>query len=499
MAQGLKKRYSIKLLSSVINGVVGAILVAIVPKALSPIAYGQFIYLQDFFAKIIGFLDMGSSIAFFTKLSSNNSRKELIGFYFLYSFSILVLVLLFISILDRLGYLELFIPNIPAYYIYFGLFFGFFTWFIQIFIKISDAFALTLSVESIKVVHKLLSLLFLFYFVYYTNFNLERYFYFHYISLITFLLILIWLFREKGVLSNLQFKIQNFKLITKEFIEYCHPLVIYNLINIMVGIFDIWLLQKMGGSREMGFYGLAYSLATICFLFTVAMTPIITREFAKSYGEGNIKRMGELFSRYIPMLYGISAYFAIFLAMQSKNILIIFTDENFKNAYYVLIIMAFYPIHQTYGQLSGSLFYATGQTKLIRNISLLTQPLGVIISFILIYILNLGAIGLALKMVIIQIIGVNVQLYFNLIFLNLKIKQFIWHQIYSVTIFMLLAILSNWIIDINSPYLEFFISGLLYTVWVIIFLYFLPQIFAITKDEIKSILLRLKNVIKRKT
>jgi hypothetical protein len=177
MAQGLKKRYSIKLLSSVINGVVGAILVAIVPKALSPIAYGQFIYLQDFFAKIIGFLDMGSSIAFFTKLSSNNSRKELIGFYFLYSFSILVLVLLFISILDRLGYLELFIPNIPAYYIYFGLFFGFFTWFIQIFIKISDAFALTLSVESIKVVHKLLSLLFLFYFVYYTNFNLERYFY----------------------------------------------------------------------------------------------------------------------------------------------------------------------------------------------------------------------------------------------------------------------------------------------------------------------------------
>jgi len=154
---------------------------------------------------------MGSSIAFFTKLSAKQTRKELISFYFIYSFMVLVLLIFVILVIKYFNYTFYLLPNIPKDYIYFGLFFGFFTWFTQIFIKISDAFALTLSVESIKVVHKLLSLLFLFYFVYYTNFNLERYFYFHYISLITFLLILIWLFREKGVLSNLQFKIQNFK------------------------------------------------------------------------------------------------------------------------------------------------------------------------------------------------------------------------------------------------------------------------------------------------
>jgi hypothetical protein len=39
----LKKRYSIKLFTNIISGIIGVILIAIVPKVLGPIAYGQFI------------------------------------------------------------------------------------------------------------------------------------------------------------------------------------------------------------------------------------------------------------------------------------------------------------------------------------------------------------------------------------------------------------------------------------------------------------------------
>lgn len=92
------------------------------------------------------------------------------------------------------------------------------------------------------------------------------------------------------------------------------------------------------------------------------------------------------------MLYSIAAYFSV----QSENVLMIFTDEKFKDACY--------PIHQTYGQLSGSIFYATGQTKLMRNIALFTMPLGMLIAFAFIYLLDLEAVGLAWKM----IIGVNI-------------------------------------------------------------------------------------------
>jgi len=494
----LKKRYSIKLFANIISGIIGAILVAIVPKALGPVAYGQFVYLQDFFMKAIGFLDMGSSIAFFTKLSANQNRKELIIFYFIYSLIVLVLILLFAFLIKTFGYTEKFLPNIPHQYIYMGLFLGFFTWVTQIFIKISDAYALTVSVELIKIGHKIVSLLLLLWFVYFTAFDLHNYFYFQYIALSSFLLIIIWLFIKKDIFKNIlnsQFSILN---LTQEFIEYCHPLLAYSILALFVGFLDIWMLQKFGGSTQTGFYGLAYSFASMCFLFTSAMTPIITREFSKSYAQNDLKEMRKLFYRYIPMLYSISAYFAIFISFQSENVLMIFTDENFKDTYLVLVVMAFYPIHQTYGQLSASIFYATGQTKLMRNISFFTQPLGAIVSFLLIYLLGLGAIGLAWKMILLQFIGVNIQLYFNSKFLNFDLKYFLLHQFYAILFFIVMAFISSEIIIVSSPILSFLLSGLLYTFLVIIFTYIFPQVFSLKRNEINNILIRLRDVIKTK-
>ena len=495
----LKKRYSIKLFANIISGIIGAILIAIVPKALGPVAYGQFIYLQEFFIKIIGFLDMGSSIAFFTKLSARHTRKELITFYFLYSIVILCIVSLFIYAVQAFGYTDALLHNIPNEYIFMGFIFVFLTWFTQIFIIISDAYALTVSVELIKIGHKVASFLLLLYFVYFTTFDLGSYFYFNYIALLSFLFIVSFLFIKKEIFKdilNFKFSIIN---LSKEFVEYCHPLLAYSIIGLVAGFFDIWLLQKVAGSEQIGFYGLAYSLAAICFLFTLAMTPVITREFSKSYEQKDLNKMKKLFRRYIPMLYSIAAYFAVFISVQSENVLMIFTDEKFKDAFLVLVVMAFYPIHQTYGQLGGSIFYATDQTKLMRNISFFTQPLGMVISFGLIYLLDLGAVGLAYKMIIGQFIWVNIQLYFNSKFLDLDMKYFVLHQLYSVIFFVVLAYISAVIISLNSPLYEFLVSGAVYTLLVIVGVYIFPQVFSTTtRDEIKDNLIRIKKGISKK-
>ena len=441
---------------------------------------------------------MGSSIAFFTKLSANQKRKELMSFYFLYASIVLVFISIFIVSIFYVDYTSLFFPDIPKEYIFMGLFFGFFTWLTQIFIKISDSYALTVSVELIKIMHKVISLLLLLFFIYFTLFDLEHYFYFHYIALLSFLLILTWLFIKKDIFKNIlnsQFSILN---LTKEFIAYCHPLVVYSLLSLGMGFLDIWMLQKYGGSVETGYYGLAYSLASMCFLFTSAMTPLITREFSKSYEEKDLENMKKLFFRYIPMLYAIAAFFSLFVSMQSENIIAIFTDKKFEDAYLVLVIMAFYPIHQTYGQLSGSIFYATGNTKLLRNISFFTQPFGVLLSFIFIYILGLGAMGLAYKMIIAQVIGVNIQLYFNAKILDFKIKDFLFHQLYVVLLFLLLAYVVSNIFIFTSPLLSFLVSGMIYTILVIISAYIFPFIFSTNRDEIKYYLMKAHNVIKNK-
>ena len=494
MERSLKERYLIKLFSNIVNGLINIILVAIVPKALGPVAFGHFSYLQQFFSQVIAFLDAGTSTAFFTKLSAKNSRAELLVFYFIFSILLVGLLFFIIYFMDIFDYINFFLPDIPTDYIYYGAIFGIFTWITQVYIKISDAYALTVSVEIVKIIHKIATLFLLLYIINFLPFDLYVYFYFHFISLVSFLMIVSILFVKKNIISKQLFCLKiKYTNIIKEFYFYCSPLFVFNVIAILIGLFDIWLLQTVSGSVQTGFYGLAYSIAAMCFLFTSAMTPIITREFSKSFEENDIDRVVNLFKRYIPMLYAIATYFSVFIAFQAENLLAIFTDEKFKDALFVLIIMAFYPIHQTYGQLSGSLFFANGTTKLYRNIGLVSSLIGLFFSYLFIYHFEFGALGFGTKMILTQVIGVNIQLYFNTKLLKLKMSYFVYHQIYTVMSFSIIAYLSSLFIHIDNHIYEFLLCGVLYTLLSAILIYSFPQIMAITKIKLKHFIFRKKN------
>jgi O-antigen/teichoic acid export membrane protein len=488
MASSLKRRYVAKLLANITGALIGMVLIAIVPKYLGPVPYGQFVFLQDFFSKIMAFLEMGSSMAFFTKISASNDRKELLSFYFLVSIFMLILVFLLLFSINITGFTQQILPGISIEYAYLGLLFGFFVWLTKIFISISDAYALTVSVELVKIGHKIISLLFLLSLIYYSTINLEIYFYFQYISLVSFLIVLSWILIKKNVFTRNAFSLNfEFTIILKEFFEYCSPLFIYSLIVVTSGLFDIWLLQSVAGSAQTGFYGLSYGLAAVCLLFTSALVPIITREFSASFNRKDITEIRRLYLRYVPMIYSVSAYFSLFILVQSDNIIDLFVGEEFAAAKHSLMIMALYPILQTFGQMTSSVLYATGQTKKIRNIAIYTAPLGVFLSYLFIYMEDLGSIGLSLKMVIVAIVTVNMQFYMNTKYLNFKAKKLILHQLYTIVFFLTLSIISRYIVNIDTAINSFLVSGLLYTFLVAIFTYIFPQIFSISRGEIKSI------------
>ena len=70
MEDSLNKRYIVKLVSSAVSGIVNASILALVPSALGPVAFGNFTYLTQFFTKVLAFLDAGTSTALFTRLSA---------------------------------------------------------------------------------------------------------------------------------------------------------------------------------------------------------------------------------------------------------------------------------------------------------------------------------------------------------------------------------------------------------------------------------------------
>ena len=497
MSDSLNKRFAIKLLANIVTVIINAVIVAVVPTALGPISYGNFNYLQQFFNQLIAFVDLGTSSCFFTKLSADNDRRELLKIYALFSISLFSVLFLLVLLAKELGYAEFLLSDIPDSYIFYGFWFGFLTWFTQIYVKISDAYALTVSVEAIKIIHKSLMLGVLLYFINYLPFDLYLYYYFHYLSLATFVIVISLVFHNENIFNiDVFIRKVGYKKVLNEFYQFCSPLLLFNIVAIGVGIIDIWLLQTVSGSIQTGFYGLAYSIAAMCCVFTSAMTPIITREFSKSFAKNDLLEMRRLFLQYVPILYALAAYFSIFIVFEVDNLLSVFTDERFKGAHIALLIIAFYPLHQTYGQINAALFFATDETRKYRNIGLISSLIGVIFSYLFIYQLEFGAAGFAFKMVLTQLIAVNIQLFFNVRKLKLNFFHFINHQIYTVVIFVMMAYFSSLIVDFENILVNIFVGGFLYSVLIVCCLCVFPSVVGVSKQQLFSCLLKIIKIKK---
>ena len=224
------------------------------------------------------------------------------------------------------------------------------------------------------------------------------------------------------------------------------------------------------------------------------MTPLITREFSIAFGNQDLSQMATLFRRYIPLLYSIAAYFACFIAVQADKVIYIFGGNKYKEAAMAVTIMAFFPIHQTYGQLSGSVFYATGRTALYRNIGILFILLGVPVTYFLIapngqWGLDAGATGLAIKMVLLQFLGVNVFLYFNAKHLKLSFFKYVAHQIACIIFLLAIAVTATTGVDTllgthAHIVFKFLLAGFVYSILIIAIVYYIPIIFGLKRDDI---------------
>lgn len=497
MEDKLSKRYLIKLIANLVSTLAGAGMIAFVPSSLGPLAYGKFIYIQKFFSEFFNFIDMGSSAAFFIKLSAQPKRKELTLFYLVISCLIFFLGLLALIVIALFELDSILLPNIEMYYAYLGLFYLFMTWFSIIFIKISDAYAFTLKVEVIKILYKVLSFIFLILLVAYNILDLEMFLWFQIITIGIYLVFLIsFLYRKKNIFifkKNLLTKLV-FKKIFLEFKEFCSPLIIHSLIVVFVNIFDIWILQSVSGTEQLAFYGIAFQISAIGFMVTNAMTPIITREFSKYYELNDINQIRRLFVRYIPMLFSMSTIFAVFIIFQSENILLIFTDRRYEDAKYPLIIMSFFFTYHINIKLIGSLLFAYHKTIVFRNIGVFYMFLGILLSVIFVYLTKSGATGLAIKMLLSQFIGSALIMTYACRLIKLNVYIQFKHQFLVLICFLIIGYLSFLItFNVENLFINITLYSIVYSLILLISIYFFPSLFSLNKKEIMSTLTKLKS------
>lgn len=493
----LRVRYSSKLIANFVGFGVSLLSQAIILRGLGPSLYGDFSFITNFFSQLVGFFDLGSSIAFFSKLSQRPREQKLIFFYMSFCLLMALLVLIFSLGLLFFNWGTVFWPGQQTIFIIAGILWGIMEWYSGVINNICDAHALTVQSEKIRIVQRGISCLLVILMFISGVFSLGKFFIYNYI--IFGFLIGMWIrllhrhgiriFQHVGLTAN---EIWQYAV---EFYEYCHPLVFFGGVAMVAGIFDRWLLQRYGGSVEQGFFGLSFKIGDICFLFVSALTPLLLREFSKSFSSNDFERMRKLFSRHIPLLYSITTFISVFIALQGHNLGWIFGGKGFSGAAVSITIMALYPLHRTYGQLSGSVFYATGQTHLFRNIGIAMRLLSLPVTYFLIapkssFGFELGSVGLALKFVIMQIIAVNIQLWFNTKFLRLSYSHFLWHQVYSVFMVLLVAKSAISFTDLffQNPFLNVIISGIIYSVLIGLLVVVVPSILALSRSELKNLL-----------
>jgi O-antigen/teichoic acid export membrane protein len=278
------------------------------------------------------------------------------------------------------------------------------------------------------------------------------------------------------------------------YINFCSPIIIYSVISFLYSFIDTWLLQKFGGSQKQAIYAVSNQFSSIALLATSAISNIFFKEITEAFHNNDLIKVGIVYSRVYRFLFVIAALISCFLIPWTKNILQYLLGDSYTAGYLTLSIMLLYPIHQSIGQIGGSVLFAVEHVALQVKIGIIFMILSMFVTYFvlaptnaIIPGLNLGSEGLALKMLLMQFLQVNIIIYFISNILNLKFDyalQFIviitlliisYITFFSINYFQLFS---------NSFLISIIFGFILYLFLVFIILFYKPRLLGINKLEI---------------
>lgn len=489
----LRRRYAYKLGISVGGLPIGVLVQAIVPRMLGPAAYGDYSFLTTFFSQVVAFFDMGLSSAFYSKLSQRQREGGLLWFFAGVAALLTLLVGVAVLAVFVLGMDERLWPHQGPAFVWFAAGWGLLAWYGMTVNKVTDAYGLTVPSEIVRFLQKLLGLVLILLLFRFGSVGLTGFFLFQYVLLVV-LLFGWWAVLKRGghdLLPGAPLSSVEIAGYLREFYGYSAPLFAFQVVGLVGGVADRWLLQRFAGSVEQGYFALSYQVGALCFLMSGAMVPLFWRDLAKAHGAGNQEVLRAMFRRFVPLLYSVAALMAVFVALQADKVSTLLGGVRFRGAVVPIAIMAFYPVHQTYGQLNSAFLMATGQTRLYRNLGVVGLAFQLLTTFWMLaparwHGLGLGATGLALSMVVAQVVGVNLQLWFISRFLRLRFHRFIAHQFYAVGVLAATAWVSARFVDglVLKPFWALGVSGALYVCCCVALVFLLPSLVALSRADL---------------
>jgi O-antigen/teichoic acid export membrane protein len=238
----------------------------------------------------------------------------------------------------------------------------------------------------------------------------------------------------------------------KQFAVYCKPLVVYVWVGFLYAFADRWLLQQFGGAEQQGFFAIGQQFANISLLATASILKVFWKEIAEAHEHKDHQRMQRLYDSVKRGLFCVAAWISCLLIPYSREILSWTVGSGYAGAWLCLALMFLFPIYQSMGQIQGIFFYASGATRSHTQINLLITLISLPVTYLILAPesgivagFGLGALGLALKIVVLQVVVVNLQAY---VIARTNGWPFdYWYQGLLLLPLLALAIASKWMVE----------------------------------------------------
>lgn len=427
MNQSIRNRFGYSLIFNFVRAGVTFFTSIAVARHLGPQQYGVMMFLLSTFIAMRQLLDMGSSTAFYTFLSQRQRSLSFMRPFFIWLAIQLVLPLLVIA---------LFLPNSWMGVVWQGedksiiliafcaVYFQSTLW--PFFIQMGEARRLSVFVQGISLVVAIINLILISLFALFDLISIE---------LILGVIALEWACASFAVgmhlgLATIPKGCDSAASVLKDVAKYCLPLIPYSLVGFGYEFADRWLLQNYAGDVQQAYYSVALQFGAVIAIANASIINIFWKEAAEAFELGNKDRLIALYRQLSTGLYLVASIGAGFLIPWAKEILYITLGTAYIDGVYTMMIMLMYPLHQSLGQITGVMAFATGHTPLYSRLGILFMMIGIPITYVFLASkdaaypgLGLGSFGLAIKMVLLQIISVNLLAYW----LSRSIKfKFTW-------------------------------------------------------------------------
>ncbi len=482
------------ILGNIARGGINLLSGILVARSLGPSEYGNYNFLLYSFVAINRLIDMGTSSAFFTFISKQKRGIKFYLYYILWMLIQFVFIIFFIFILMPENWIKKIWLGHEMKIILLAFIASFSMnqiW--NMVASIGESLRATIGVQLRNVGISVAFICCLLVLIYMNMISVINLFILNIVLYLTFSAIFLSYIKDMIV----DIKEETFQNIFKEFKEYCTPLIVSVWVSHLYLLADTWFLQNFGGSTEQGYYSIAEKFSAVSLIATTSILKVFWKEISFSSLYHDIIRIKGLYFKTVRRLFFLSAFISCFLIPYSKEILFTFLGKNYVSAWLAFSLMLILPIFQTIGQINGTFFYATSNTKTLRDIIVFMSIISIPLSYFLLANssapipgLDLGATGLALKMIILTVININIRTY---MITKLYKWQFTYiYQIIDPVLLIGCSYLIKKFLNLFFAYLGFklslipliFISFLLYLIIIIILILKFPNLFSLKKDDL---------------